>query len=66
MGEFEVIAVGLVFALSYTILILFTGCTPISQIAVVRAVPAVPIIILVPAWLSKIVYAANICDECQT
>ena len=47
-----------VFALSYTVLILFTGCTRISEIATVRAVPAVPIIILVTAWLSKIVYAA--------
>ena len=44
-----------VFALSYTVLILFTGCTRISEIATVRAVP---IIILVTAWLSKIVYAA--------
>lgn len=58
IGNFEVIALVAVFALSYTILILFTGCTKISEITTVRAVPAVPVIILVTAWLSKIVFAA--------
>jgi hypothetical protein len=58
MGNLEVTGLVGVFALSYLILILFTGCAKISEIATVRAVPAVPIIILVTAWLSKIVYAA--------
>jgi hypothetical protein len=58
IGNLEVTALVAVFALSYTILILFTGCTRVSEIATVRAVPAVPIIILITAWLSKIVYAA--------
>ncbi len=58
IGNLEVIGLVAVFALSYTILILFTGCTKISGIAQVRAVPAVPVIILVTAWLSKIVFTA--------
>ena len=58
IGNLEIIALVAVFALSYTILILFTGCTRISEIAQVRAVPAVPSIILISAFLSKIVYAA--------
>ncbi len=60
MANIEVVALVSVFALSYTILILFTGCTRISGIPQVRAVPAVPLIILVTAWLSKIVFAAII------
>jgi hypothetical protein len=56
VGNFEVAAVVSVFALSYTILILYTGCTQISEISKVRAVPAVPIIILIAGWLSKIVF----------
>lgn len=58
IGNLEVTALVAVFALSYTVLILFTGRARISEIATVRAVPAVPIIILVTTWLSKIVYAA--------
>jgi len=57
MGNIEVVALVSVFALSYTILILYTGCTQISQISKVRAVPAVPIIILIAGWISKIVFA---------
>jgi hypothetical protein len=58
IGNLEVTGLVSVFALSYLILILFTGCAKIAEIATVRAVPAVPIIILVTAWLSKIVFAA--------
>lgn len=54
----EVSAIVAVFALSYTILILYTGCTRISGISEARAVPAVPIIILIAGWLSKILFAA--------
>jgi hypothetical protein len=54
----EVTGLVSVVATSYTILTLFTACTRISGIAIVRAVPAVPIILLVTAWLSKVVFAA--------
>ena len=57
MGNIEVVAVVSVFAISYTILILYTACTQISKISTSRAVPAVPIIILIAGWLSKIVFA---------
>lgn len=56
-GNFEVVAFVSVFAISYTILILYTGCTQISEISEVRAVPLVPAIILIAGWLSKIVFA---------
>jgi len=46
-GNIEVVALVSVFAISYTILILYTGCTQISEISKVRAVPAVPTIILI-------------------
>lgn len=53
IGNFEVIALVSVFALSYTVLILYTGCTKISAMAAVRAVPAVPVIVVIAGWLSK-------------
>lgn len=56
-ANIEVVALVSVFAFSYTILILYTGCTQISEISKVRAVPAVPIIILIGGWFSKIVFA---------
>jgi hypothetical protein len=56
-GNIEVVALVSVFAISYTILILYTGCTQISEISKVRAVPVVPIIILIAGWISKIVFA---------
>ncbi len=57
MGNIEVVALFSVFALSYTVLILYTGCTQISQIPKVRAAPAVSLIFLVAGWFSKIVFA---------
>jgi hypothetical protein len=58
VGNIEVIGLVGVFCLTYTILILFSGCTRISQIATVRAIPAVPIIIIISAWVSKIIFSA--------
>jgi hypothetical protein len=57
-ANLEVIGIAGVFALSYTILILYTGCTRISGISEARAAPAVPIIILIAGWLSKILFSA--------
>jgi hypothetical protein len=56
VGNIEPIALVSVFALSYTILILYTGCTQISEISKSHAVPAVPTIILIAGWISKTVY----------
>jgi hypothetical protein len=57
-SNIEVIGLIAVFAMTYTVLILFAGCTQILQIATVRAIPAVPIMILIAAWFSKIAFAA--------
>ena len=56
-GNLEVAAIADVFALSYTVLILYTGCTRISGILEQRAAPAVPVIILIAGWLSKVLVA---------
>ena len=58
MANFEVVAIVSVFALVYTVLILHTTCARISGIPEARAVPAVPIILLIAAWLSKIAFSA--------
>lgn len=58
LGNIDVVTLVGVFALTYTILILYVGCTQISQITTSRAVPAVPIVVLIAGWLSKIIFAA--------
>lgn len=57
-ASIDIMAILAVFAFVYTVLILYTGCTRISEIEIPRAIPAVPIIILIAAWLSKIIFAA--------
>jgi len=54
LGNFEVILIVAVFALSYFNLLLYAGCTRISGISSKLAAPAVPIIILISAWLGKV------------
>ncbi len=58
VSNVEVTGVLAVFALSYAILILYTGCTRISQISEGRAALAVPVIVVVAGWLSKILFTA--------
>lgn len=58
IANIEVITLVGVFCLTYTVLILFSGCTRISQIATARAIPAVPIIIIISVWISKIIFSA--------
>lgn len=55
IANFEVIAILLVFAICYTILILYSGCTKISKISEGGAALAVPIMLLLSAWFSKII-----------
>jgi len=57
-SNFEVIAIAAAFANAYSILILFSGCTRISGISEQRAAPAVPVILLITAWISKILFSA--------
>ncbi len=54
----EVIAALSLFALCYTILMIYTGCTRIARIPEAGAALAVPIILLLSGWLSKIILAS--------
>lgn len=58
MGNFEIIIVLGVFALCYTILMLYTGCTRISKVPESRAALAVPIMVIMSGWLAKILFTA--------
>ncbi len=54
----EVILVLSLFALTYSILMLYAGCSRIGGISEAGAAPAVPIILLVSAWITKIIVVA--------
>jgi hypothetical protein len=54
----EVIAALSMFALTYSILMLYAGCARVGGIPESGAAPAVPIILLVSAWLTKIIVVA--------
>jgi hypothetical protein len=54
-ANFEVIAILSLFALTYSILILYAGCSRIGCISEAGAAPAVPIILLLTAWITKII-----------
>jgi hypothetical protein len=58
VANFEVVAILSVFALCYTILILFTGCRDILRLSPSAAAMCVPSILLVTAWLTKIIIVA--------
>jgi hypothetical protein len=55
IANFEVVAILLVFAVCYTILMLYSGCTKISKISEGGAAVAVPIMLLLSIWFSKII-----------
>jgi hypothetical protein len=57
-ANFEVILVLSLFALTYSILMLYAGCSRIGSISEVGAAPAVPIILLLSAWITKIIVTA--------
>lgn len=59
-GNMEVIGALGVFALCLTILMLFAGCTRITMISERLATVAVPVMLMLSAWFSKIIYAAMI------
>ena len=58
LANFEIILVLFVFALSYNILMLYSGSSRIAEIPEAGAAPAVPVMLLVSAWLTKIIVAA--------
>ena len=57
-ANFEVIIVLLVFALSYNILMLYSGCSRIAGISEAGAAPAVPVMLIISAWLTKVIVVA--------
>ena len=59
-GNMEVIGALTVFALCLTILMLFAGCTRITRITERLATIAVPVMLMLSAWFTKIIYAAMI------
>jgi hypothetical protein len=58
VANWEVILIVLLFALTYSILILYAGCSRIGSISEAGAAPAVPIILLLSAWITKIIVTA--------
>jgi len=54
----EVIGVLFLFAICYTVLLLYGGCTQVSKLPEAASAPAVAIILLLSGWFSKILYAA--------
>ena len=59
-GNIEVIGALTVFALCLTILMLFAGCTRITMMSERMATLAVPLMLMLSAWFTKIIYAAMI------
>jgi len=59
-GNLEVIGALNVFAICLTILMLFAGCTRITMISERLATIAVPVMLMLSAWFTKIIYAAMI------
>ena len=57
-ANFEVILVLSLFALTYSILMLYAGCSRIGNISEAGAAPAVPIILLLSGWITKIIVTA--------
>jgi hypothetical protein len=58
LANIGVIAVLFVFALTYTVLMLYAGCSRIGGISEAGAAPAVPIMLLLSSWLTKVIVVA--------
>ena len=58
LANLEIAALLVVFALCYGILMLYTGVTRISNVSESRAAFAVPVMIIVSFWLTKIIFGA--------
>jgi len=57
-GNVEVISIVALFAVCITILMLYSALTRINKISERAATLAVPLMVMVSAWLSKVIYAA--------
>jgi hypothetical protein len=58
VANVEVIALLMLFSTTYLVLLLFTGLTRIGGLTERAAAPAVPIILVLTAWLSKVAFTA--------
>ena len=58
LANLEIAALLVVFALCYCILMLYTGITRISNVSESHAAFAVPVMIIVSFWLTKIIFGA--------
>jgi hypothetical protein len=58
LANLEIAALLVVFALCYGILMLYTGVTRISFVSESRAAFAVPVMIIVSFWLTKVIFGA--------
>jgi len=58
LGNVEIAAVLMFFAVSYLLLILFAGLTKIGGLSEKVAAPIVPLLLLLTGWLSKVISAA--------
>lgn len=58
IGNFEVLSILAAFAFCYSVILVFTGFREIAGLASPRAAVAVPIVLLVSLWVSKIVVVA--------
>lgn len=57
-ANYEIVGLIGIFALAYTILILYAGCARITEIRADLATPAVAVVVLSACWLSKIAFEA--------
>ncbi len=58
IANFEVVALLFLFAWTYLVLVLYTGLTKVGGISERAGASAVPVVLVLAAWLSKIVFAA--------
>jgi hypothetical protein len=58
VANVEVVALLMLFSTTYLVLMLFTGLTRLGGLTERAAAPAVPIILVLTAWLSKVVFTA--------
>jgi hypothetical protein len=59
-ANFEIVTGLFVFAMSYNVLMLYAGCSRIAGVPEASAAPAVPVMLIVSAWLTRVISGALI------
>jgi zinc-ribbon domain len=59
MGNYELVGALTLFAFCLTVLMLFAGCTRISAMSERTATIAVPLMLLLSGWITKVIFAAT-------